>query len=32
MVDLSPLVALLLLQLVLMVPVEYLERLLGLGF
>lgn len=32
MVDLSPLVALLLLQLVLMVPLAYLERLVGLGF
>ncbi len=32
MVDLSPLVALLLLQLVLMVPVAYLERLVGQGF
>ena len=32
MVDLSPLVALLLLQLVLMVPLAYLERWVGLGF
>ncbi len=32
MVDLSPLVALLLLQLLLMVPLAYLERVVGLGF
>lgn len=32
MVDLSPLIALLLLQLVLMVPLRYLESLLGIGF
>lgn len=32
MVDLSPLVALLLLQLILMVPVAYLERLVAVGF
>jgi YggT family protein len=31
-VDLSPMVALLLLQLILMVPLAYLERALGMGF